>query len=258
MSDPVSELAARLISARRTRSRFHSSCIGQALPDMRAAYAVQDTVQAAMWPASGRPRCWKVGAASRDALPTAAPLPDPLVHENGAALPASDFQMIGIEVELAVRLARDLAPRSGAFTAGDIAAAIGTVHAAIEVVDTRIEDWQSAPALLKLADHQLNGAFVLGTGIQTWRDIELAQQEAVLTVNGVERARQCGSHPLGDPLAALPWLAAHAVRRTGGLRAGDVITTGTWLGIVQVAAGDSVTATFPEIGTVSVSFPAIY
>jgi 2-keto-4-pentenoate hydratase len=54
----------------------------------------------------------------------------------------------------------------------------------------------------------------------------------------------------------LPWLAAHAARRCGGLRRGDVVTTGTWTGMHFAAAGDAIEARFPGLGQARLTLAA--
>jgi 2-keto-4-pentenoate hydratase len=132
------------------------------------------------------------------------------------------------------------APRNGA---GRLAGAA----CVIELAETRLASWNEAPALWKLADFQSNGVLVAGTGTASWREIDFGAQTVELQINGKAERRATGAHPSGDPSRLLPWLIGHVADR-GGLRAGDIVTTGSWIGIVRVQRGDDVVARFPGIG----------
>ncbi|WP_332675512.1 2-keto-4-pentenoate hydratase [Aromatoleum sp.] len=249
----MSVLSTALVDAWRSGQPLNAEAATHlAPPDEAAAYRVQREVADALgWYASGRPRAWKMGAASRDATPTAAPIPDPALIDSPAHLAAtSAHTLIGVEVELAVRLARPLLPGA---SAEDARAAVAEVLAAIEICDVRAHDWRILPPLFRLADQQMNRWLILGNGVSgPWRDA-FAACEVRLEINGVETLRRHGGHPLGEPLFVLPWLAGHAAREYAGrLRAGDLITTGTWTGLYEAKPGDRVRASFAGIGSVEV------
>ena len=68
------------------------------------------------------------------------------------------------------------------------------------------------------------------------------------------RVERTGSNTSGDLLKLLPWLANEGAARTGGLRAGQWITTGSWTGNTLASAGSSVDVTFSTAGSVSFHF----
>jgi len=249
----MSVLSTALVEAWRSGQPLNfEAATHLAPPDDAAAYRVQREVADALgWFPSGRPRAWKMGAASRDALPTAAPIADAALIASPARLaPTSAHTMIGVEVELAVRLAR---PLSAGANADEAHAAVGEVLAAIEICDVRAHDWPSLPPLFRLADQQMNRWLILGGGIKGPWQAEFATREVRLAVNGVETLHRHGGHPLGDPLFLLPWLAGHvAAAYPDGLQAGDVVTTGTWTGLVAAQPGDRVRAQFDGIGSIEV------
>ncbi|WP_164880904.1 2-keto-4-pentenoate hydratase [Aestuariirhabdus litorea] len=217
------------------------------------AYWIQEAVLARL--AAGRQQrvsAWKVGAPSREATPIAAPIADALVHPDGARLEGAGFYVIGIEAELAYRFCRDFPARSEAYTPEEVWEGIDGVCAAIEIVDTRLERWDEAGPWWKLADNQVNGGLVLGSGIDDWQGVDNSRQAAEQWLNGKRVIARTGSHPLGDPLCLIPWLVNHCTGRQGGLRAGDHVTTGTWTGMEFVPPGSSVRVCFPGVGEVSV------
>lgn len=212
------------------------------------AYLVQDRVFAARFP-KGRATAWKAGTSGPLAEPTGAPIGD--VRPSPAAFAANAFHMIGIEAEVAYRFRRDL-PGAATVSEAELADAVGEVLVTIEVCDTRMGDWKGASALWKLADFQLNGALVTGSGTSAWRGIDFLRQSAELWVDGAKKVEQTGVHPLGDPFKLLPWAVAHCAKRAGGVKAGDLVTTGSWTGMEFVKPGQSVVARFPGIGEASV------
>lgn len=243
------EAAATLLAgAHRTAAQAASS---GTLRGAAEAYAVQDLVFAKIHPGE-RVLAWKVGSASVETEPAASPVLR--LHAAPAVLPGSAFHRIGVEAEIAYRFARDLPNRVRAYTFEEIAAAVSEALVAIEICDTRLADWSTAPELWQLADFQNNAALVIGSGTAAWQSIDFRAQRVRLQVDGERRVDTTGAHPFGDPFRLLPWLVAHCARRSGGLRAGDVVTTGSWGGVQYVKPGCKVLVQFDGLGEASVSF----
>ena len=78
-----------------------------------------------------------------------------------------------IECEFAFRLAHDLPARDEPYTREEVAAAVGSVHAAIEVVAGHIDDWINQDVWSVIADNGTDGAVIVGDGTADWRDIDL-------------------------------------------------------------------------------------
>lgn len=254
MNTSTRRATALLLDARR-RHRPLTGLPEDCRPRTRAqAYAIQDQVATALWEDHGGITGWKAGAPDSEADPIAAPIGAPLILDSGVALLASDFHLRGIEAELAYRLGRDLPPVEGGHDRASVEAAIATIHPAIEIVDARLADGNAAEALDKLADFQINGALIVGEGRDDWRRIEPLSQRAVLRIDGEVCADTVGGNPAGDPLRLLTWLANHCAARCDGLRAGDIVTTGSHTGMLFADASAEVDAEFPGLGTVSVRF----
>ena len=131
--------------------------------DVDDAYAIQDDVARRLWTSRGDPiRAWKTGGPNADAIPVAAPIPASRVYADGVRLNGADYHFIGIEAELAYMLGRDLPPRATPYVESDVVEAIGSMHVAIEVCDSRLANFTTADALWKLADNQSNGGLVVG------------------------------------------------------------------------------------------------
>jgi 2-keto-4-pentenoate hydratase len=260
----VDQLVESLVAARRGGEKIMAERVLSAVKSSEVAYQVQARVDAALWP-DAHATVWKGGADSRDSLPTAAPIAPALVHETGASLPAASFPICIVEAEIAYRFGVDLPPRATPYSTDEVAEAIETMHVAIEIVTPRIVDFTTASSLAKLADHQINGAFILGSGIKAWRRIDLRKQKATLSINGKVHESVRGSHALGNPAVLLPWFVAHlgrlptydAAGHAGpprGVLAGDVFTTGSWTKVVEAKAKQRVDVVFEDIGSAAVSF----
>lgn len=213
------------------------------------AYAVQQAVADAFgWFEAPGPRAWKVGAAARDAVPNAAPLPSQRVVASPARFAAGTFGRMLIEGEVAFRL------RAPMTDAASVADAVGEWLVTIEIVDPRFADLEATSPLQKLADHGLHGALVVGSGGPLPSTIDWGALVARVRRGGEVILETRGGHPLGDLLFLLPWLARHAASRGAPLVAGDVVTAGTWTGVVEAFPGQAIDVEFPAIGRASVRF----
>ncbi|MEU4541504.1 fumarylacetoacetate hydrolase family protein [Streptosporangium sp. NPDC023825] len=148
-------------------------------------------------------------------------------HEHGT-FPLSDFVRVGVECEIAVRLAEDLPPRATAFTREDVACAVGACMVAIEIVDDRYADFTKLGAPTLIADDFFGAGCVLGPEIADFDPFELSQVSASMLIDGTSVGSGVGSDVLGNPLDALTWLANNAADRTiNGLRAGEFVLLGS-------------------------------
>ena len=158
-----------------------------------------------------------------------------------------------IEAEIAFVLAEDL---TGAMIGpAEVAAATAYVVAALEIVDSRIAGWDIG-IVDTIADNGSSGLFVLGDRRQRLGRLDLAECAMTLRrgASGEVVSTGTGASILGDPLAAVAWLAA-AVRDHGRpLRAGEVVLSGSLGPMVPVAPGDAFHADISGVGHVSCVF----
>jgi 2-keto-4-pentenoate hydratase len=250
LPDYLAPLRDALVDARHGRTTI--AVDGLPVPRNDAdAYAVQQAVADAFEWFASPPHAWKVGASARDAVPNAAPLPLQRVVESPATFAAGAFNRMLIEGEIAFRLR---APLDASHDSSTVAGAIGEWLVTIEVVDPRYADMNAAPATLRLADQGMHGALVIGSGAAFPGAVDWSSQVARVRRNGAVVRETRGGHPLGNLLFLLPWLARHAAARGAPLRAGDVITAGTWTGVLEAFAGETIGVEFPGIGSASARF----
>jgi 2-keto-4-pentenoate hydratase len=218
---------ALLLDARQTR-RLPGALPPEARPaDAAAAYAIQDELVAALGGIGG----WKVGAASPTAEPGCSPLPASGIVPSGHVFARHAFGLNGLEAELAFTLGRDLPPRTAPYAEADVLAALRSVHPVIEIVDSRFADMRAVDPLSALADFASHGALVVGPGRAAALHLDQTTQAVRLEAGDALLYEGVGGNAAGDVFRLLAWLANHAAARCGGLRAGQIVTTGSCSGL---------------------------
>ncbi|MFT5446526.1 MAG: 2-keto-4-pentenoate hydratase [Gammaproteobacteria bacterium] len=164
------------------------------------------------------------------------------VHTSPSTTACADYTHLGIECEIAVRLARDLPAASEPYTRAVVTDAIDDVMAAFELVDDRNVHYPdfASNILSFIGDNAWNAGVVLGQTVTNWRDLDLAAVRGVMQINDEDVAEGVGADVMGHPLDALAWLANQQVGRGRPLRAGMLVMTGSIIATRFVAVGDSV------------------
>jgi 2-keto-4-pentenoate hydratase len=253
--------AAAIAAARRARTPL-APLADDAAPQSEAqGYLIQDAVHELLVADFGRLVGYKIGCTSA-VMQEYLGIPHPCsggvfangVHQSGVTLNVKDFVRVGVECEIAVRLARDLAPSEAPFTAGFVAWAIEAYMPAIEIVDDRYVDWQSLGVPTLVADDFFAAACVLGTPVARTAAPDLLDVVGRALVNGAEIGQGTGADVFGHPHRALAWLANHLAAEKKGLRAGDIVLTGSLVKTAWLSAGDKVTMELQGLGSVQVAF----
>jgi 2-keto-4-pentenoate hydratase len=254
----VAEAGHRLDDAR--RSGIPCRPVRDLLPagDIDAAYAVQlDQIERRV-AAGGRVVGRKIGLTSPAVQaqlgvdrPDFGFLLEDMACPAGEPIDAGRLLQPRIEAEIAFVLGADL--DAADVGEADVAAATATVVAALEIVDSRIAGWDIS-ILDTVADNASSGLFVLGLDHRPLRTVDLVG--AVMTLHRGDEVVSTGSGAacLGNPLAAVAWLARAAHRHGRPLRAGEVVLSGALGPMVAVAAGDDFHATIGGLGEVRASF----
>jgi 2-keto-4-pentenoate hydratase len=250
-------VAQNLLREHGEGTRFQSFAAANGIGDMAAAYRVQSAFVDLLSRASAaRPAGYKVGLTSprMQAMcgvdqPIAGVVLANRIHRSGATIAPSDYGRLGTEFEIAVRLGRDVPPRSSPYTLETIAEAVDGVSAAVELVDDRHADYKAFDVLSVVADNSWNAGIVHGDFIASWP--ELRDVEGIAYRNGVELDRGFGRDVLGHPFASLAWLANHLAANGGRLRKGDVVMTGSLVPTRFPAAGEAYRFAVSGIGDVA-------
>ena len=242
--------ADMLLDARRTNTPIADLPADVRPTTLEEAYFIQDRLAWAYNDIGG----WKVGAASADATPMFAPMPLAWMSRSGCEMRGLTHRFRGLEAEIAFLIGEDLPPREIAYTREEVVAAIASCHPAIEVIETGLIDPLQTTRLTMIADLQIHGGFVHGDAVPDWQSIDFTRERVALAVDGAVRIERTGSNTSGDLVGLLPWLANEGAARTGGLKKGDWITTGSWTGLTQASAGSSVQVEFSTAGKVNLRF----
>ena len=164
------------------------------------------------------------------------------------------------EPEIVFRMTQPLPPRANGtnYSIGEVMAAVGALHLAIEIPDTRYSDFLKVGAPSMIADMACAALWVVGPAATgAWRDIDLSRHEVVASKNGTFAAKGSGTNVLGDPRIALTWIANELCTYGTGLQAGDYVTTGTCVIPVPITPGDTLLMDFGVLGSVAAACAAV-
>jgi 2-keto-4-pentenoate hydratase len=172
------------------------------------------------------------------------------VYRSGATIRRSDFGRLGLEFEIAVRIKSDIPVTGMPCTAEMIQPYIGGVCAAIEIVDDRSADYTNLDVLSLVADNSWNGGIVLSEFATKWSNLESVLGRA--TKEHVAIGEGHGRDILGHPFNSVTWLAAQLASRGVGLKAGQVVMTGSVMKTVFPVEDATYRFDLAEIGFVEV------
>lgn len=242
----TSRLVALILDARRNGP--------VAVADELVPTELADAYRAQLLVASraGRIAGWKVGAPSPTAEPFCAPLLADGFHPGGVTLPADFSRLWLLEGELMFTFGEHLPPREKPYERADVLAAVREVSAGFEILESRLAGWPKAPPLLNYADHGAHGGMVVGTG-QPVSEMAFDKVRVRLTVDGRTVVDQQGGNSAGDPVRLLVWVANRLAAAEGGLRAGDLVTTGSCTGMEPLPPGATAEVAFGGFEPVRVS-----
>lgn len=251
--------------ARRLRDAYTGGTVppmrdGLEPTDAAGAYAIQE-INTRFWQAQGRRIVGRKAGLTAKAVQVqlgvdqpdfGALFDDMRVADGGTLDPARCIQPKA-EAEIAFVLGADLpSPQS---TPAEVAAAVATVHAAIEIVDSRIADWKITFADT-VADNGSSAFFVLADEGLPLAGLDLEGAGMTMSFNGETVSTGVGAAALGNPLNAAAWLASTLAERGEPLRKGDVLLAGALGPMVALKAGDVVRTEIAGIGACSFTYGA--
>ena len=228
------------------------------LPDGRAeAYRVQACIEGY----TGQPLYgWKIAATSIagqkhigvDGPLAGRILAERVIEDGGSCALGSNLMKVA-EMEFAFRMAGDLPPRDTDYSQSEVMAKVASLHPAIEIPDSRYNNFERVGLASLIADNACAHRFVLGPEAKDWRGLDLAAHKVRGLRNGQIAEEGQGSNVLGGPVIALTWLANELSRHGMTLGRGQVVTTGTCVKPLTIAAGERVEGDFGTLGRVAVT-----
>lgn len=230
----IEATAMLLMEDHATGKPFRPFSEARGIRDLAGAYKVQEALVRRLRQRENAEPCgFKIGLTSKK-MQEMCGIDSPLagyvlanrLHQTGVVLNPARYGRLGLEFEIAVRVARDLPFRSKAYTPDEMGGVVDAVAAGVEVIDDRNADYTvSLDVLSLIADNSWNEGAVLGPWYSPSRD--LAAVEGVVTCDGAEIGRGFGRDALGHPYIPLAWLANHQARTERPLKAGDIVMTGS-------------------------------
>jgi 2-keto-4-pentenoate hydratase len=254
----AAQQAADVLWSARTEPRTIAALPADCRPaTLEEGWAIQRALDAPAGTHAG----WKIAATSPGGQahigapgPVIGRLHERFVLPSGAVLSAEHMTMRAAEGEFGFRMAQDLPARDEPFGRDEVLAAIGALLPAIEVPDTRFDDFMAVGLPSLVADAMCGGHVVIGAPAASWDPAQLPGHRAVMRRDGEEVAAGTGADVLGDPCEAMVWLANELRASSLGLRAGDLVITGACTPPHPIAPGDAMVADFGALGRVEVAF----
>lgn len=257
-SQPITDAAAELWAAHRDRAPI--SPLTERYPgfDVAAAYSVQQVLLRRRLALGTTLVGRKIGLTS-EPMQTLLGVDEPdfgfilsdMVLPDGCTVAMGRFCAPRVEPEVAFLLDKPL--RGPGVTAADVYAATESVAAALEVVDSRIADWKLTLADT-VADNASSGAVVLGPWVPYIPDLALPAAVATLQLNDIAIDSGVGAAVMGDPAAAVAWLANTLAAYDTELAAGQFVMSGSFTSAAFVQSGDRAATTISGLGSVSLHF----
>ncbi len=230
--------------------------------DEAEGYAIQDALahrlsETGMGPVAGV----KIGCTTsvmqaymKIASPCAGTIYRSGVHQSPAVLRFADYHRVGVECEIAVRLARPLPDHGTPSGLEDLANCVESCMAAIEIVDDRYRDFRAIDTPTLIADDFFHAGCVLAAPVADWRGLDLATVIGQMEINGEGVGTGRGGDILGHPFSALAWLAETGQARSRRLGAGSIVMLGSVVQTVWLSAGDRVAVEINGLGRAEVQF----
>ncbi|SFB89429.1 2-oxo-hept-3-ene-1,7-dioate hydratase [Polaromonas sp. OV174] len=262
-TDTIQKLARELHDSE--RSRVQVEHFSKRFPGMTVAdgYAVS-SAWLKMKIAEGRkPLGHKIGLTSR-AMQMASQITEPdygtllddMLFQPGD-IPFERFIAPRVEVELAFVLKKRL--EGAHVTARDVIEATEYVTPAIEIIDSRIEQFDRHTKVMRkvqdtISDNAANAGIILGGNKMHPRDLDLPWCGAILRQNGAVEETGLAAGVQGDPAIGVAWLAMKLAPWGQCLEAGEVVLAGSFTRPVAAQRGDVFDADFGRLGRLEFRF----
>jgi len=136
----------------------------------------------------------------------------------------------------------------------EVILAVDTLHLAVEIPDSRFEDFSTVGAIQLIIDNACAHELVISPPVQSdWKHKDLSKHNVTISTQGGSSNLGNGSNVLGDPRNALTWLVNELSKNNINLMAGETVTTGTCTIPVAIQQNDIITADFGTLGTIQLS-----
>jgi 2-keto-4-pentenoate hydratase len=229
----------------RTRARYRPLDAAVRAAPIEDAYRIQDAMHRLLAGAGwGDIVGWKIALTSKAMQqmtgvdqPAAGAIFAKVVHASPLRVDVAAYHHLGVEFEIAVRLADALPANDGPWTRATVARRVAACVPAFELVEDGHADYTTLDAFTLVAQNTWNGGVVLGTPVTAWREIDLERAVTRCWVNDQPAGQGKTGDAMGHPLEAVAWVANLLNRRGRQLEGGMLVMTGS-----------SITTKFPVPG----------
>jgi 2-keto-4-pentenoate hydratase len=243
-AEKVDQAAHHLLAARKAKTPGATMPESYRPADADGALAIQERVLELLGETIGG---WKCGTPNPLTGPIVAAIPaSAILRSRLCAVPGAKGL---IEPEIAFVIAHDMPPRATPYSDAEIRAAIGEARLVVELITTRYADKASATPFEVLADAYNNHGLFIGPVIPNVLDHSLERLHVTIrTAADVLFDKESG-HPSGHPMKGFTWLVHFINSRGQGLKAGEIVTTGSYAGIVEAPLGVSIQVKLNSLGS---------
>jgi 2-keto-4-pentenoate hydratase len=204
---------------------------------------------------------WKVAATSlagQKHIGVSGPLAGRLlkkrVFQPNSKLSFGENKMAVAEPEFAFQMGEAIKPRDVKYNQAEIISSVDTLHPAIELPNSRFDDFALVGEEQLIADNACAHEFVIGPKMHdSWRNLDLSKHEVTISTLGGKVNKGVGANVLGDPRIALTWLVNELSKNNIILNAGATVTTGTCAIPIAINSGDTIVADYGTLGQLQVS-----
>ena len=250
MITKAQETAAQFLAAARKDGRPGARLPEAARPaDLESALAIQERVAELLGQTVGGWKC-AVPSAARSIL--AAPIYASTIFRTSPCAVVAADATARIEPEVAFVMGRDLPQSATPYSETEVRAAIGQTRLVLELLGTRYADPAAVSWPEMIADNIQNQGLFVGPLVPRGFDAELGHFPVLLRARSGILSTHDGRHGDRHPLFPLYWLANFLAERDRGLRVGQVVTTGSYAGAIEVPLAEPLTVEFGDLGTIAI------
>ena len=257
--ETIDAAARAFLEVHRSRTRYRPLDPALRAAPLEDAYRIQDALHRLLADAGrGEIAGWKIALTSKAMQqmtgvdqPAAGAIFSTGVLPSPARIELTAYHHLGVEFEVAVRLADDL-PASGVpWTRASVAGRVAACMPAFELVEDGDADYKTLDAFTLVAQNTWNGGVVLGSPVTEWRGVDLESAVTRCWINDQPGGQGKTGDALGHPLEAVAWLANLLNRRGRMLHRGMIVMTGSSIMTKFPAPGDRVRFAIDGLGEVA-------
>lgn len=185
--------------------------------------------------------------------PLAGAIFESALQTGNVQIALQDFQHLGLEFELAVKLKGSLGPIAGGHNVESVASAVGSIAPAFELVEDRDADYSNIDAYSLIAENCWNAGVIIGDYRADYDVANLALCATSLTVDGEMQDSAKVGDVMGHPFEVVAWVANLLLDQGRQLEAGMMVMTGSSMKTRFPTPGSHFQFNIDGVGSISTS-----